>query len=157
MEDSAVSSGEVAGGRATPIHLWIVGLLAALWNAFGAYDYTMSRTANVDYLRTMMPKVDPAIILNWVDSMSVVPATGWALGVWGGLVGGILLLLRSRHSVAAYLLSLVGAIVGLGYQYVGPNKPPPEIADPVMPMVIIAVAAGLFLYARTMRQKRVLT
>ena len=28
----------------TPIHLWIVGGLATLWNAFGCYDYFMTRT-----------------------------------------------------------------------------------------------------------------
>ena len=27
----------------TPAHLWIVGALATLWNAFGAYDYLMTR------------------------------------------------------------------------------------------------------------------
>ncbi|QNN64594.1 hypothetical protein H9L12_09845 [Sphingomonas rhizophila] len=156
MEDTAVSSGDTARGRATPVHLWVVGLLATLWDAFGAYDYIMTRTENVDYLRKMMPNVDPAVTLAWVDSISVIPSAGWALGVWGGLVGSLLLLLRSRHSVAAYLLSAVGAIVSFAFQFFGPNRPPAELADPVMPVVIIAVTIGLFLYARAMRQKGVL-
>ena len=26
----------------TPAHVWIVGILATLWNAFGAYDYIIN-------------------------------------------------------------------------------------------------------------------
>ena len=43
----------------TPAHLWIVGVLATLWNAFGCYDYLMTRMRNTDYLKSMMPDVDP--------------------------------------------------------------------------------------------------
>ena len=34
----------------TPAHVWIVGILATLWNAFGAYDYIMTQTNNAAYL-----------------------------------------------------------------------------------------------------------
>jgi len=34
----------------TPVHLWIVGVLATIWNAFGCYDYFMSETRNEKYL-----------------------------------------------------------------------------------------------------------
>jgi hypothetical protein len=27
----------------TPWHLWVVGILSLLWNAFGGYDYTMTQ------------------------------------------------------------------------------------------------------------------
>ena len=30
-----------------PIHLWIVGILSLLWNSFGGYNYTMTRTRNM--------------------------------------------------------------------------------------------------------------
>ena len=39
----------------TPVHLWIVGILSLLWNCFGAYDYLMTRTHNMEYLKTAMP------------------------------------------------------------------------------------------------------
>ena len=32
-----------------PAHLWIVGVLATVWNGFGAYDYLMTRMRNTDY------------------------------------------------------------------------------------------------------------
>ena len=44
----------------TPIHLWIVGVIALLWNAFGCYDYFMTRTQGAAYVKSMMPTRYPA-------------------------------------------------------------------------------------------------
>ena len=38
------------GSGRTPMHLWVVGALATLWNAFGAFDYVMTQTHNEKYL-----------------------------------------------------------------------------------------------------------
>ena len=142
----------------TPAHLWIVGILAALWNAFGCYDYLMTRMRDTDYLAGMMPGVDPQAMLAWVDGFPMWAQFGWGLGVWGGLLGAVLLLLRSRWATWALGLSLLGAILGLGYQIA--MAPPLAGAEgpmfEIMPYVIIAVALALFLYARAMEGKGVL-
>lgn len=142
----------------TPMHLWIVGAVSALWSAFGCYDYLMTRMRNTDYLASMMPTVDPNAMLAWVDSFPIYAQFGWGLGVWGGLAGSVLLLLRSRWAVWGFGLSLVGAILGLGYQIVAASPLPgtEDMMFKVMPYVIIAVAAALFLYARAMEKKGVL-
>jgi hypothetical protein len=142
----------------TPMHLWIVGGLAALWNAFGCYDYLMTRMHNMDYLAKAMPTVDPNATLAWVDSFPIWAQFGWGLGVWAGLAGSVLLLLRSRWAVWGLGLSLLGAVLGLGYQIVA-APPLPGAEGPmfeVMPYVIILIAAALFLYARAMEKKGVL-
>ena len=138
-----------------PIHLWIVGALALLWNAFGCYDYLMTRMRNEDYFRSMAPDVDPQAMLAWVDSFPIYAQFGWGLGVWFGLAGSILLLMRHRWAVPALAISLVGAVLGLGYQILAaPPAPPPMNEGPMtmMPWVIIAIAAGLYYYARRQKQ-----
>ena len=142
----------------TPVHLWIVGIVSLLWSCFGAYDYLMTRMRNTDYLAAAMPGADPNAILAWVDGFPIYAQIGWGLGVWMGLAGSILLLVRHRWALPAFALSLVGAILGLGYQIVAaPPVPGPESAMmKVMPYVIIAVALGLFLYARALHQKGVI-
>ena len=154
--DDAIDNGPAATGRAVPTHLWIVGVLALIWNAFGAYDYLMTRLHNTDYLKSMMPGVDPAVALAYVDSIGLVAALGWGLGVWGALAATLLLLARSRHAVALYLLSLVGMAMSFGTQFFGPQKPPPGMDNAIIPVVITLVGIGLFLYARAMRQRGVL-
>jgi hypothetical protein len=142
----------------TPVHLWIVGVLSLLWGGFGAYDYLMTRMRNTDYIASAMPGVDPNAALAWVDGFPLYAQIGWGLGVWMGLAGAVLLLMRHRWSVWAYGLSFVGAILGLGYQ-IALAPPLPGAEGPmmtVMPYVIIAVALALFLYARAMERKGVL-
>ena len=142
----------------TPVHLWIVGVLSLQWGGFGAYDYLMTRMRNTDYIASAMPGVDPNAALAWVDGFPLYAQIGWGLGVWMGLAGAVLLLMRHRWSVWAYGLSFVGAILGLGYQ-IALAPPLPGAEGPmmtVMPYVIIAVALALFLYARAMERKGVL-
>ncbi|MEO6113092.1 MAG: hypothetical protein ABIP07_01410 [Sphingomicrobium sp.] len=143
----------------TPTHLWVVGALALLWNAFGSYDYLMTRMRSLDYFRSMMPDVDPNAMLAWVDAFPIYAQFGWGLGVWMGLLGSVLLLMRHRWAVPALGLSLLGAILGLGYQiFLAPPPPPPldEGGAAVIPWVIILVAAALFYYAHRQKQAGVL-
>jgi hypothetical protein len=142
----------------TPMHVWIIGFLSLLWSCFGCFDYLMTRMRNVDYLAKAMPGVDPNAMLAWIDGFPLYAQIGWGLGVWMGLLGSILLLMRSRWAVWSFLLSLVGAVLGLGYQVVlAPPMPGAEgTLSKLMPVVIIIVAIALFFYARTLERKGVL-
>ena len=142
----------------TPAHLWIVGGLATLWNAWGVYDYLMTRFRGAEYLKSMMPGSDPQAMLAYIDSFPIYASIGWALGVWGGLAGGLLLLMRSRWATAAFALSLIGALLGLGWQILNPGGPAEmhEGAGGVIPYVIIAVCVLFLIYARTMEKKGLL-
>ena len=140
----------------TPVHLWIVGILSLLWNCIGCYDYLMSRLRNTDYLKSMMPDVDPQAMLSYIDGFPIWAAFGWGLGVWLGLGGSVLLLMRSRHAVWAYGLSFVGAVLGLGYQLANPMPGVDGMMAKAMPITIIVIALALFLYARAQAAKGVL-
>ena len=154
MDDAVIER----SGRRTPVHVWIVGGLSALWGAFGAYDYVMTRMRNTDYLASMMPNVDPQATLAWIDAFPIWAQIGWGLGVWMGLLGSLLLLVRHRFAVPSFGLSLLGAVLGLGYQIA--IAPPLAGADDpmmkVMPYIIILVTMLLFGYARAMKRKGVL-
>lgn len=140
----------------TPAHLWIVGLLSLLWNAFGAYDYTMTRTRNIDYLSSM-PGVDGEEMLAYIDGFPLWAEIGWGFGVWGAILGSILLLMRSRYAVWSFAVSLAGAAVSFAYQLT--STAPAGTEDGMMafvPWIILAIALALFLYARAMSGRRVL-
>jgi hypothetical protein len=146
-----------AEGR-TPAHLWIVAILATLFNAFGCYDYTMSRMRDTAYIAKTMPGVDPKVALAWMDSMPIYAQIGWGLGVWFGLLGSLLLLLRSRWAVWSLVISLVGAILSLGYQ-IALAPPMPGAGSGMMkvvPIVILLIAAFLAWYAVAMEKRGVL-
>jgi hypothetical protein len=142
----------------TPVHLWIVGILSLLWSCFGCYDYTMTRMRNADYIASAMPGVDPNVALAWVDSMPMYAQVGWGLGVWLGLLGSVLLLIRSRYAVWAFGISFVGAILSLGYQ-IALAPPLPGADSPMMkviPYVVLIICGFLVWYAYSMEKKGVL-
>jgi hypothetical protein len=139
--------------RKTPMHLWIVAALAVLWNGFGAFDYLMTQTHNEAYLANF---TDPQRI--YFESFPMWREATWALGVWGGLLGALLLLARSRHAVTAFAVSLLGLAVSTLYQYVL-STPPPEMRSMTMigmNLAIWVIAVGLLWYAIRMRRSGVL-
>lgn len=143
----------------TPVHLWIVGILSLLWNAFGAYDYIMSQTRNMDYLGSLAPSPEATReMVAMLDAFPTWMEFFWAIGVWGAVAGSVLLLLRNRYAVHAFAASLVGMVVGMLYQATAIDQPEWMTAGAmsVMPYVIILIGIGLLLYARAMAKKGVL-
>ena len=139
------------GATRTPVHLWIVGILALCWNAFGCVDYVMTETHNEAWLAMATPEVR-----TWIDATPAWMIAFWALGVWGGLLGSLLLVLRNRHAVEAYALSLIGATVSLIYQVGISPMPGADAMSMILPVVIVLIAGFLLYYARSMRAKGVL-
>ncbi len=142
----------------TPAHLWIVGVLATLWNAFGAYDYVKTKARSTEYLAQMMPGVDPNEMLAYLDGYPIWAQFGWGLGVWMGLLASVLLLLRSRWAVHSFALSLLGMALSFTYVFAGPPMPGEEAigAMKYFPLAIVAVGVALLLYASNMRKRGVL-
>lgn len=137
----------------TPAHVWIVGIFATLWNGYACYEYLLTNLKNQAFLAKM-----PADQLAYMASLPAWLTAFWALGVWGGLAGGLLLLIRSRYSVSAFALSLIGAVVGLGYQMFMTDRPASmtQGAMVILPWAIILICLALFLYARAQAAKVVL-
>ena len=84
---------------------------------------------------------------------------GWALGVWGSVLGSLLLLVRSRHAVTAFIVSILGLAISCIYQF-GMHYADLMRMFGTFPMiftaVIWAVLIALFLYARAQAAKGVL-
>ncbi len=146
-----------AEGR-TPVHLWIVGVLSLLWNGFGAFDYFMTRTKGAAWIDQMMPGVDGSKYMTYIDAFPLWASIGWGLGVWAAVAGSILLLIRSRHAVTAFTLSLIGAILGIAYQLMNPVDIPEMKAgfNAFVPYLVIILAAFLVWYAWTQEKKGVI-
>lgn len=139
-----------------PWHLWLVGVVSLLWNGYGGYDFVMSMTQGETYWRAS--GMTQAMI-DYYNAMPTWMYAPWVAGVWGAVLGSILLLLRSRWAVWAFALSLLGAIVSLLYGLVidkAPAPPPEMAAMTWMPYVIAVIALALAWYAWTMRKKGVL-
>ncbi|KIC56346.1 hypothetical protein [Brevundimonas nasdae] len=140
----------------TPWHLWLVGVLSLLWNGFGAFDFIQTTTRGEAYMRAA--GFDDAMVA-YYEAMPGWMYVPWTLGVWGAVIGSVMLLLRRRWAVPAFGLSLLGALISLIYgKLIDPPPPaPPELAAMSwMPIVILLIAVLLFGYAFNMRKRGVL-
>jgi hypothetical protein len=139
----------------TPAHLWVVGVLSLLWNSFGCYDYTMTKLNPVDHFASMGMG---ATELAYMDSLPAWLSAFWALGVWGSLLGSILLLMRSRHAVTAFAASLLGLVVSQIYQFLGTVMPSTMHSPAMYAMTAVIWIALLFFlwYSRRMAAAGVL-
>lgn len=97
-----------------PWHFWPVAAVGILWNAFGAYDYWMSKTVGEAYYRQVgMSDAQIDYMAAYPDWMTAV----WAVGVWGAVLGAVLLLLRRRLALPVFMLSLAAFLMSLLYTY----------------------------------------
>ncbi len=111
MSDTVETAAETRGQSKTPWHLWVVGIIATVWNSGGALDYTMTQTRNESYMSGFTQEQ-----LDYFYAFPAWADAAWALGVWGAFVGSLLLLLRIRHAVIAFGISLLGLLGSSIYQ-----------------------------------------
>lgn len=140
--------------RQTPWHLWAVGLVSLLWNAFGAYDYAMTNLGDQAYLEGMGY---PPEGVAYLEAFPIWAHAGWAFGVWGAVVGSVLLLVRSRLAVAAFVVSIIGISATTLYE-AGADMPPElaELQPGWFPVLLWGIAIFLLVYAIAMHRRGVL-
>lgn len=142
-----------------PTSFWIVVVLSLLWNAFGANDYLQTQLANRPYIESMTQGMGLTVdeLLAYYDSFPIWMDAAWALGVWGSVAGSLLLLARSRFALHAFLVSLLGLVIGTAYSFAVPMPGQTNLIVPVVfTIVIFAVLLALIWYARRMIARRVI-
>jgi len=136
-----------------PRHLWIVGVLAVLWNAIGAFDYSATQLRLESYMGQFPPEQ-----LEYFYGFPSWAVAAWAIAVWGSLVGSLGLLLRKAWAVWLFGAAIVGMSITTVYNFV--------LSDGIAIMgtgaaifsaVIWVIALFLFFYARAMAERGVLT
>ena len=137
----------------TPWHLWLVGILGLLWSAMGAMDYFMTQTKNESYMSNFTPEQ-----LAFFYSFPSWVVAAWAIAVWGGVIGTLLLLARKSLAVWILLASLLAMIITAIHNF-GLSNGMEVMGEPftlIFTAVIFLVALGLYLYAKAMSGRGVL-
>ncbi|MGI9233721.1 MAG: hypothetical protein ACR2RD_08840 [Woeseiaceae bacterium] len=138
---------------ATPWHLWVIGVLGLLWSGVGAMDYVMTQTRNEAYMSAFSAEQ-----LEFFYGLPTWTVAAWAIAVWGGVLGAILLLMRRRHAVGVFVASLLAMFVTSFQNYVLSNGLE-VMGDPfslVFSGIIVVVSIALVFYARAMYKQGVL-
>jgi hypothetical protein len=143
-----------------PVHLWIIGIIALLWNCVGVMDYVLTKLQNRAYLEGISAPmgIDTDTAIAYFTGFPLWMNLAWAFGVWGAFAGSVLLLLRNRYAFHAFIVALFGLAVANYGQYFA--MPFPGLTDTTVPIVfsivIAVITAGLAWYCKAMTARGVL-
>ena len=90
-----------------PVWFWISAVLGLLWNAFGVYQYLGTTGATAESLAAMGMTPEQIALQTSLPAWMI---GAFAIAVFGGLAGCILLLLRKAWATPVFALSLLGCI-----------------------------------------------
>ncbi len=136
----------------TPAHLWIIGVVAFLWNVMGAFDYSATQLRLDFYMSQFSPEqLDYFYSFpSWVDA-------SWAIAVWSSLLGSLCLLLRKSWAAWLFGLAILGLAVTTLFNFVLSNGLEVMGSEAAaFTAVIWVIAVLLFFYARAMAGRGVL-
>ncbi len=91
-----------------PWWFWVIGVLYLLWNLVGCSMYLTEQFMG-DAAYGEMFGAEMLAVRDFVPAWAT---AGYAIGVWGGLVGIILFLLRKRLCLPFFYASFIGAVIG---------------------------------------------
>jgi len=96
----------MSNGAVRGVHwsFWLICVFALLWNIGGAINYLMQ--TNLEFVSTL-PETHRAII----EGRPIWATGGFAIGVFGGAIGCLLLLLRKSIAFYVFIISLLGIII----------------------------------------------
>jgi hypothetical protein len=132
-----------------PWHLWSIGIIGALWSSMGVLSFVLTQL-NVEAVMSQFPPEQR----EYFESFPFWAIACWAIGVFGGVIGCLLLLLGNRLALPVLLASVIGWIGSnlgglflLGGMEVMGRASDLGLTFPVLFAVLLAC------YARAMRKK----
>ena len=127
-----------------PTSFWVISSLAFVWNLMGVMAYIMQAYMSPESLAAM-PEAEQALYIN----MPAWATGAFAIAVFGGALGSLLLLFRKRLAISILILSLLGVLVQMAHNFFLSKSF--EVYGPggmIMPVMVIVAAFALVWYAR---------
>jgi hypothetical protein len=123
---------------------WIVSVIALVWNLMGVMAYIAQVTMSAETLQAM-PENERALY----ESAPTWATAAFAIAVWGGALGSILLLIRKKWATAVLIVSFIGIVVQMIHSFFISKAM--DVYGPgglAMPIMVLAFGAGLIWFSR---------
>jgi len=123
---------------------WVVSLIALIWNLLGAMAYIAQVTMSPEAFQAL-PENERALM----ESAPTWATSAFAIAVWGGVLGCILLLLRKKLATMVLIISFIGVLVQMYHSFFISNSI--EVYGPggmVMPVMVLGIGMFLIWFSR---------
>ena len=127
-----------------PVWFWVVSALALLWNLAGVANYLAQAYATPEMLAAM-----PEHQREYMEQTPSWVIGCFAIAVWAGSIGSILLLIRKKIAYMVLILSLIGVLGQVSYSLIFSNAI--EVYGPsgvILPIFIVGIGVYLVYFAK---------
>ncbi len=125
-----------------PVWFWIISILALIWNSMGVNQY-LQQAYNTEAFKSMVSTEE----LEMIGQLPTWYTAVFAIAVFAGALGCILLLLRKKLAYFVLLLSLISVLFQMGYITFSM-----DMANLMTPFIVIA-AVLLVLFSKHSKKK----
>ncbi len=132
-----------------PVWFWVVAVAALLWNLMGVASYLGFTTMSAEAI-AKLPEDQQALLTNY----PVWATAAFAIAVFGGVAGSILLLLRQGFTTPVFGVSLTAIVIQMTW-WLGLSGAMAVygVRSMVMPMLVIVVGAFLLWFSMQSKSK----
>jgi len=129
---------------------WIIAILGLLWNAYGVSAYLLT-AYKVESVREVFTEEQLAL----VDATPSWLIGAFAIAVFSGFLGSILLLLRRKFAIFLFGISLLCVLIKMITEWFTTAKIEVfgTVEGIVLPLTIIVVAIFLYFYSKGAKQR----
>lgn len=134
-----------------PWHFWPIVVLAFVWYLIGAIDYVATQFELEFWVQTL--NRGQAAFVERLPEWAV---SAWAIAVWAGLAGVLLLAARARFAPLVLFVSALGLVIVAVWATLFPAPPVEDVVSTGAEIVLIGSAIfGIFLwlYARWLHRR----
>ncbi len=124
----------------------VIAIIGLLWNLMGvgAFVYDMMLDPS-----TVTPEVQD--LLSRYPTWTKIP---YAIAVFGGAIGALLLLMKNKLAIPFFTASLIGICIQMGHSiFVAKAMDVYGPSGLVMPLLVLMIGIFLFFYSKSSRAK----
>lgn len=134
-----------------PKWFWALSIIALLWNLMGVISYLATA-----FMKQEMIADFTEAQKNLVNAQPAWVTAAYATAVFAGVLGSIGLLMRKKWATTMFLVSLLAVVAQTFYNFFMTNATEifPVFEGMVMPLMILVIAALLFIFARIAGEKQ---
>ena len=123
---------------------WIIAIIALIWNAMGVMAY-LAQAYMSDEAKALLTEAQRELY----DNQPAWYTAAFALAVFGGLLGSLSLLMRKKWAIPLFLISLLGIIAQMVYNFfLSNNMDSYGPGGYIMPIMVIIIGIFLYMYSK---------
>ena len=132
-----------------PIWFWIVGVITLIWNAMGVHGYISQAYKMKAFTDNYTPEQ-----IEIMDAMPAWYSALFAIAVFSGVLGCVLLLLKKKLAKPILLLSFLSALIMMSYfLFIADLKDVDFSTNKIFSYIVLAIAAFLVWFSRKSHSK----